>query len=62
VDEATLPASLRVCARTEDDGEIMAIIDDERALFGVQFHPESIATEYGEQFLMHFIDQTRRTS
>jgi anthranilate synthase/aminodeoxychorismate synthase-like glutamine amidotransferase len=62
VDEATLPASLRVCARTEDDGEIMAIIDDERALFGVQFHPESIATEYGEQLLMHFIDQTRRTS
>ncbi len=62
VEEESLPASLRVCARTEDDGEIMAITDDERALFGVQFHPESIATEYGEQLLMHFIDQTRRTS
>jgi anthranilate synthase/aminodeoxychorismate synthase-like glutamine amidotransferase len=62
VDEASLPASLRVCARTEDDGEIMAITDESRSLFGVQFHPESIATEYGEKLLMHFIDQTRRTS
>ncbi len=62
VDEESLPGSFRVCARTEDDGEIMAITDDGRALFGVQFHPESIATEYGEQLLMHFIDQTRRTS
>jgi anthranilate synthase component 2 len=62
VDEASLPSSLRVCARTDDDGEIMAITDEGRSLFGVQFHPESIATEYGEQLLMHFIDQTRRTS
>ncbi|HQP31938.1 MAG TPA: aminodeoxychorismate/anthranilate synthase component II [Deltaproteobacteria bacterium] len=60
VDEETLPAGMRVCARTCDDGEIMAICAEGLRLFGVQFHPESIATDFGEQILEQFIVQTRR--
>lgn len=60
VEESSLPDGLRVCARTSDDGEIMAMTQDELKVFGVQFHPESIATDCGEEILEHFIIQTRR--
>lgn len=60
VEEASLPAGMRVCARAYDDGEIMAICAEGLGLFGVQFHPESIATDFGEQILGQFIVQTRR--
>lgn len=62
VEEASLPAGMRVCARTSDDGEIMAICADNLRLFGVQFHPESIATDFGEEILERFIVQTRRAA
>lgn len=60
VEEASLPSGMRVCARAYDDGEIMAICSDDLRLFGVQFHPESIATDFGEQILERFIRKTRR--
>ena len=60
VEEETLPAGMRICARACDDGEIMAICAEGLGLFGVQFHPESIATDFGEQILGQFITQTRR--
>jgi anthranilate/para-aminobenzoate synthase component II len=60
VEESSLPGGLRICARTLDDGEIMAMTHDELKVFGIQFHPESIATDCGEQILEHFIFQTRR--
>ena len=62
VDESSLPKGFRVCARAFDDGEIMAICHEKMPLFGVQFHPESIATDFGEEILEHFISQTRRQS
>ncbi len=62
VDEASLPSGFRVCARAFDDGEIMAICNEEMQLYGVQFHPESIATDFGEEILEHFIFKTRRLS
>lgn len=62
VEEASLPGGLRVCARAYDDGEIMAICDERLRMFGVQFHPESIATDFGEQILERFIIQARRMS
>jgi len=50
----TLPAALEVTAST-DDGLIMAMQHRERPLYGVQFHPESIASENGKAILGNFL-------
>ena len=55
VDRSTLPNTLQVTAWT-DDGEIMGLMHHERPIHGVQFHPESIATEHGHQMLANFMD------
>ena len=54
VDRATLPSCLEVTAWT-DDGEIMGFQHTTRPIHGVQFHPESIATEGGHQMLANFL-------
>jgi anthranilate synthase component 2 len=54
VQEADLPAELEVTAWTED-GEIMGVQHRSRPVFGVQFHPESIATECGHELLANFL-------
>jgi len=58
VEKATLPADLEVTAWTED-GEIMGVQHRTRPIHGVQFHPESIATEGGHQLLANFLDMAR---
>ena len=55
VDKATLPEELEITAWTED-GEIMGVQHKTRPVYGVQFHPESIATEGGHQLLANFLD------
>lgn len=50
----TLPNSLQSDAITKD-GEIMAVSHKTRPIFGVQFHPESIASEYGHEMLDNFL-------
>jgi anthranilate synthase/aminodeoxychorismate synthase-like glutamine amidotransferase len=62
VEEASLPEILRVCARTFDDGEIMGLCNEGMRLYGVQFHPESIATDFGDLILERFIDLAGRDS
>jgi anthranilate synthase component 2 len=51
----TLPQALEITAWT-DDGEIMGFQHVSRPVFGVQFHPESIATEGGHALLANFLD------
>ncbi|MBA4792620.1 aminodeoxychorismate/anthranilate synthase component II [Phenylobacterium sp.] len=51
----TMPAELEVTAWT-DDGEVMGVQHVSRPIFGVQFHPESIATEGGHALLSNFLD------
>jgi anthranilate synthase/aminodeoxychorismate synthase-like glutamine amidotransferase len=49
-----IPAELKVVARTAE-GEIMALQRRNTATYGVQFHPESILTEYGQQLFKNFL-------
>ena len=55
VAEADLPDGLIVNARTAD-GTIMGIRHERLPIHGVQFHPESIATEHGHALLANFLD------
>ena len=54
VDRASLPNTLTVTAETED-GVIMGVAHSELPLHGVQFHPESIASENGHSLLGNFL-------
>ena len=51
----SVPAGLRVTATAHDDGEIMAVEHREHPVIGVQFHPESAATQYGYAMLDRFL-------
>jgi GMP synthase-like glutamine amidotransferase len=51
----SLPASLRVLASADDDGEIMAVAHRTQPVVGVQFHPESAASECGYALLDRFL-------
>jgi len=55
VDRASLPDELAVTAET-DDHLIMGLAHRTLAVHGVQFHPESIASEYGHLMLQNFLD------
>ncbi len=54
VDRATLPAELEITA--EADGLIMGLQHKTKNVHGVQFHPESIASEHGHKILKNFLD------
>jgi anthranilate synthase component 2 len=55
VDRGTMPAALKVNARTAD-GLVMGMAHESLPLHGVQFHPESIASEHGHLMLRNFLD------
>jgi anthranilate synthase component 2 len=55
VDHASLPAELIVTADT-DDHLVMGLMHESLPVHGVQFHPESIASEHGHLILKNFLD------
>jgi anthranilate synthase component 2 len=57
VDAKTLPDDLHVLAKS-DDGEVMAVeyLKGDAPAIGVQFHPESILTQDGDQMLKNFVE------
>ncbi|NBR34516.1 MAG: aminodeoxychorismate/anthranilate synthase component II [Rhodobacteraceae bacterium] len=58
VDRATLPDCLEVTA-TLADGTIMGLQHRELPIQGVQFHPESIASEHGHALLQNFVNMMK---
>jgi anthranilate synthase component 2 len=54
VERASLPDPLKITAETQD-GLIMGLRHQSRPIFGVQFHPESIASQCGYQLLANFL-------
>ncbi len=58
VEEASFPDSLIVTAKT-DDGSLMGLSHTSHPVHGVQFHPESIASEHGDTLLRNFIRMAR---
>ena len=54
VERNSLPKSLKVTAETEG-GIIMGLQHESQKVYGVQFHPESIASEYGHRLLGNFL-------
>jgi len=54
IERETLPEALEVTAWT-DDGEIMGVQHKKLPVQGVQFHPESILTQFGHDLLRNFI-------
>jgi anthranilate synthase/aminodeoxychorismate synthase-like glutamine amidotransferase len=55
VESETLPDALAIAAKTED-GIIMGLSHRDLPIHGVQFHPESIASEHGHDILRRFLE------
>lgn len=58
VDRTSLPDTLEVTAEL-DDGTIMGLQHKSKPIHGVQFHPESIASEHGHKLLQNFLDTVK---
>ena len=55
VERSTFPAELEITAETAE-GEVMGLRHRKLPIWGVQFHPESIATEHGMRLLKNFLE------
>ena len=55
VDKDTLPDTIETTAYSTDDNEIMALRIKDKDIYGIQFHPESIMSEYGHEMIGNFL-------
>ncbi|KFN40819.1 MAG: anthranilate synthase subunit II [Sulfuricurvum sp. MLSB] len=55
VEQENLPDVIIPTAYSEDDHEIMALEIKDKPIYGVQFHPESIMSEYGHEIIDNFL-------
>lgn len=55
--EDSLPDSLEIISKADDDGEIMAVKHKEYDVYGLQFHPESILTPDGLTIIRNFTEK-----
>lgn len=58
LDPESIPDCLTVTARSADDDLIMGVTHRSLPIYGVQFHPESIASEHGHDLLRNFLTLT----
>ena len=60
IEKKSIPDCLEIIAWTKDEedkiDEIMAVKHKEKKVYGVQFHPESIASEFGHKLLDNFLN------
>ena len=54
IDESTITEELQIIAKTKE-GIIMGVKHKLIPVYGIQFHPESIGTDFGEQILLNFL-------
>ncbi len=55
VNKENLPAHIIATSHSKDDEEIMSLQIEGKQVYGVQFHPESIMSEYGHEMLDNFL-------
>lgn len=55
VKKENLPKNIIPTSHSKDDGEIMSLQIKDKPVYGVQFHPESIMSEYGHEMLDNFL-------
>ena len=55
VDKKSLPSTIEPLAYSTDDDEIMALKVKGKDIYGVQFHPESIMSQYGHEIIGNFL-------
>ena len=55
VNRDNLPDNIMVTSYSKDDNEIMSLEIMNKPIYGVQFHPESIMSEYGHEMLDNFL-------
>lgn len=55
VNKENLPENIIVTSKSLDDQEIMSLKIKDKNIYGVQFHPESVMSEYGHEMLDNFL-------